>query len=61
MEPSDNRKKEKELLNEEITELVPEKKEKHLKDFSEEEIKMIKLMSDIIVKNLLEKKNLYIL
>jgi hypothetical protein len=36
-----------------------EKKEKHLKDFSDEEIKMIKLMSDIIVRNLLEKKNLH--
>lgn len=39
-------------------ELDAEKKEKHLKEFSEEEIKMIKLMSDIIVRNLLEKKNL---
>ena len=54
IEIQDSQKKESE-------EFDTEKKEKHLKDFSEEEIKMIKLMSDIIVKNLLEKKNLDIL
>ncbi len=54
IEIQDSQKKESE-------EFDAEKKEKHLKDFSQEEIKMIKLMSDIIVKNLLEKKDLHIL
>jgi hypothetical protein len=55
MEIKENNKEEKEFLQKELDELS-EKKEKHLKDFSEEEITMIKLMANIFVRNLLENK-----